>query len=197
MSLCLAGAAAHCPVWVHVLLQLESVLVFLANVTTEGHKNQACWNLRAVLNQPAPCWPWDSWPCPSLDIATGKLDLALRRDGLTHYHRCERIDQWHGSKRVGSASLRGRDPSVLEWRPQLSPDHHSRPIHDLMKPVRNWFCGTINAESLWLGATMEYTKEVLVRVQRWWCARDLELDQRHNAMNKNILWVQLIGQKCI
>lgn len=78
----------------------------------EGYRNHACWTLRAVLNQPTPCWPWNIWPCPSLDTATGEQGLALRRDGLTCYHRCWRIDQWHGTRRAGLSEWGG--PSVLK-----------------------------------------------------------------------------------
>ena len=106
----------------------------------EGHRKHACWNMRAVLNQSTPCWPWNIWPCPALDTATGEPGLALRRDGLNPYHRCGRIDQWHESRRSGSASLSRVAP--VSWSEDLG-YNQTYHLHHL------WLSETCDEEVLW------------------------------------------------
>lgn len=95
-------------------------------------------------------------------------------------------------------SLRtGAEPALLDscHLKQISHAHGEERSH--LWPA--WVCeGTVpsawkTAGCPWLRAKTRYPKRVSVRGPWWRCARSLEEDQWH--MVRDILWVELIGQK--
>lgn len=114
-----------------VLLQIGPVLMSMARVTTESHRNYACWNLRAVL----------SWLNSSLALRYLGLPLVVycsRRAGpplmgelrlqeltLPLHHRCERVGP--GGMGLGELSLpftwRGRSQQPTVIRSAITQPH--------------------------------------------------------------------------
>lgn len=69
---------------------------------------------------PTSQWPWDSWPCPSLNIAAEELTLALGRDGPTPHYR--HVIAGHNGLGLGELALAltwEDSPSVSDWPDQL------------------------------------------------------------------------------
>lgn len=70
--------------------------------------------------------------------------------------------QWSGLTKSATTQIHIQD---LSWSSPISTHLW------LVSMWRNWSCGTTAVGSPYLGATAEYLKGVLVRVQNWWCTR--------------------------
>lgn len=86
------------------LLQLESMMLSMAGITTGGYRILPVEIWGSYWANPTFYWPWDSWPHLSLDAIEGGLVLppsmgllapTLRSDGPIPHH-------WHGTARPKS-----------------------------------------------------------------------------------------------
>lgn len=137
-----------------------------------GHRNHACWNMRAELNLTSLALrdlilPLGGGHC-SLRVGPalhGRGDPVLQRDGPAPHH---------GLRRIGSTPhliLAVSASQVDQIQGFELSQSNIYPIYDLPECMKGLVLGTIATWSSWLWAIAGYLKGVSGRVQNWWWTR--------------------------